>query len=154
MSKKKKENKQPSKLKRAKKTASIAAVAMALGGIIGVTVGLLKAPKKGKELKDDLMRDSEKLWKQLKMTKKQIDTMVENTLGEVSPETLRVFTKAKSEILTRVTKYKGEMTKKRFEEIVDKAVKKATRSKKMQPKLKKLAKEFKGMWKSISDKLS
>ncbi len=154
MTKNKKEKKQPSAVSRAKKSASIATVALALGGIIGVTVGLLKAPKKGKELQDDLMRESHKLWKQLKITKKQADAMIEKTLGEVSPETLRIFTKAKADILARVSKYKGEMTKKRFEEIVDSAVKKATRSKKMQPKLNKLSKEFKGMWKSISEKLS
>lgn len=151
--KKDKKQKQPSALKRAKTTASVATVAMALGGLIGVAIGLLNAPKKGKELKDDLMKDAEKLWKHLNLTKKQVEKMIEKTLGEVSPETLRVFSKAKSDILARVAKYKGEMTKKRFEEIVDAAVKRSTRSKKLQPKLKKLAKEFKGMWGSLSKKL-
>jgi hypothetical protein len=74
-------------------------------------------------------------------------------LGEVSPQTLKMFTKAKSDILARVAKYKDTLTKKQYEEIVDAAIKRASRSKKMQKPLKKLGKEFKKMWKDISKKI-
>lgn len=145
--------KKRSAFKRAKRTASLATVALALGGVIGVAIGLLKAPKKGAELKDDLSREAERIWKKLKITKKQVDATVKKTLGEVSPETLRVYAKAKSEILTRVAKYKDGITKKHYEEIVDSVVKRVTKSKRLKPGLKKLSKEFKGMWKNISSKL-
>jgi gas vesicle protein len=146
-----KKTKKPSTFKRAKKTASIATVAMALGGIIGVTVGLLKAPKKGSEFKDEVTKEGQKLWKQLKITKKQAEEMVEKTFGEVSPEAMRMFTKAKSEVLARVAKSKKTLNKKEYEKIVDTVMKQVSKSKKLQPKLKKLGKELKGMWKNLSD---
>lgn len=145
--------KKKSALKRAKRTASLATVAMALGGVIGVAIGLLHAPKKGAELKDDLSREADRIWKKLKVTKKQVEATVEKTLGNVSPETLKVYAKAKSQILARVAKAKDGITKKNYEEIVDSVVKRVSKSKKLQPGLKKLSKEFKGMWKNISSKL-
>lgn len=145
----KKQKKKKSALSRAKRTASIATIAMALGGVVGVAVGLLKAPKKGEEFKDDLTKEAQKLWKQLKITKKQADQMIEKTLGEVSPETLKMFTKAKSEILARVAKSKDSLSKKQYDDIVDGVMKRLTKSKKFQPKVKKLGKELKGLWKDL-----
>ena len=146
-----KKTKKTSPLKRAKKTATVATVAMAVGGVIGVAVGLLKAPKKGSEFQDEVTKEAQKLWKQLKITKKQAEEMVEKTFGEVSPEAMRLFTKAKSEVLARVAKSKKKLSKKDYDKIVDTVMRQVSKSKKLQPKLKKLGKELKGMWKNLSD---
>lgn len=146
----KKTKKAPSTFQRAKRTAKLTTSALVLGGIIGAAVGLLSAPKKGKELRDDLQRESEKIWKQLKITKKEVERVVNKSFGEVSPETLQLYTKAKSDIIARVAKYKDKLTKAQYDQIVNSAIKRVSKSKKLQKPLKTLNKEFKAKWKDIS----
>ncbi len=151
MSKNKKTKKKPSALSRAKKTATIATVALSLGAVIGAVAGLLSAPKKGSELRSDLEKEGERLFKKLKKSKKEIEAIVEKHFGEVTPEALKLYSKSKAEILTRVAKYKDSMTKKKYDEIVDSVMKRVSKSKKMQKPLQKLGKEFKTTWKDLKN---
>lgn len=145
-----KKKKQPSRFKKARKATKLATTALVLGGIIGAAIGLLAAPKKGKELRDDLERESERLWKQLKMKKKDVEKIVEKAFGEVDPKYMAMYAKAKSEILARVAKNKDGLSRKRYDEIVDSVMKRVSRSKQMKGPLAKLGKEFKKTWKDIS----
>lgn len=140
-------------LHRAKKTVKLTGGALALGAIIGVAVGLLNAPKAGKELKTDLEREGHKLWKKLGHSKKDVEKVVKKVFGEVSPVTLKIYSKAKSEILMQVAKHKEGMNKERYEAIVKAVTKKATLSKKHKKDLKKLEAEFKKTWKDLKNKL-
>lgn len=149
----KKKDKKPSRFKSVKRTAKVATASVALGAIIGATIGLLNAPKKGSELRDELTKDGEKLWRQLKITKKQIDPMVKSVFGEVSPETLKIWAKAKADILARVVKEGANLTQEKYNRIVDSAVKRATKSVKWEKKKKKLSAQFKGMFKDIKRKM-
>ena len=153
MSTKKKQKMKPSAMSRAKKTATIATVALSLGAVIGAVAGLLSAPKKGSELKSDLEKEGERLLKKMKESKKDIERVVEKHFGEVSPQALKLYTKSKAEILARVAKYKDSMTKAKYEEIVDSVMKKVSKSKKMQKPLQKLGKEFKTTWKDLKKHL-
>lgn len=151
MSKKKKPKKKSTAVSRAKNTAKVATVALSLGAVIGAVAGLLSAPKKGSELKSDLEREGEKLLKKMKQSKKEMEAVVEKHFGEVSPQTMKLYTKSKAEILARVAKYKDGMTKGQYDKIVDSVMKKVSKSKKMQKPLQNLGKEFKKTWKELKE---
>jgi len=146
-----KKKKKTGPLHRAKKTVKLTTVALSLGAVIGAAIGLLNAPKPGKELRSDLEREGQKLWKKLNRSKKQVDAIVKKVFGEVTPETLKMYSKAKSEILARVAKYKNNMSKERYHKIVDSVVKRTTKSKKHKKNLKKLSAEFKKTWNQLKD---
>jgi len=149
----KKQNKAPSAFKRAKHAATLASVSLAVGAAIGATIGLLSAPKRGKELQSDLEREAQKLWKHLKMSKGDVERIIEQVFGEVTPETKRMYAKAKSELLTRVAKLGGKINRARYDELVDATVARVSKNKTYQKSLTKLKKEFKRMWKDLSAQL-
>jgi gas vesicle protein len=130
-------------------TIKVATVALGLGAVIGAVAGLLNAPKRGSELKEDLEREAELIFKKLKISKKQIKKVVKENLGEVSPQTMQYYVKAKSEILARVAKYKDKLTQSQYNIIVDGVMKKISKSKGMQKPLTRLGKEFKKSFKDI-----
>ena len=141
--------KQRSIFKRVKRTAKLTTTALVIGGLIGTTIGLLTAPKKGKELRGDLEREGERLWKKLQMTKKDVEKIVHKVFDEVTPETLRIYTKAKSEVLARVAKNKDLINKQRYDQIVNSVVNRVSKSKRIKKNLPALKKELKNTWKEI-----
>ena len=148
---KKKQTSRSSPYQRAKKTVKLTTAALSIGALIGAAIGLLSAPKSGKEFRTDLEREGGRLWKQLKKSKKEINAIVKKAFGEVSPETLELYTKAKSEVLARVAKYKDTLTKKQYDEIVDSVMKRLSKSKKYRKSLVILTKEFKRTWKELKE---
>lgn len=140
-----------SRYRSTKRTVKVAAAAAVFGAAIGATLGMLNAPKKGKEITKDLEREAKLLWSKMNKSKKEINTLIEKTFGELSPETIAMYAKAKTQIMARVIKYRSELNKKKYDQIVDSVMKNLTKSKTRQKQLVQLKKEFKKTWRDLKD---
>lgn len=136
-----------------KNTAKIASIALVIGAGIGATIGLLKAPKKGQELQEDLEKQGKILWKKLQLTKNDIEKIMKDHFGEVTPQVKNIYAKTKAEILARVIKQKKNLNKTKYNQIVDTVIKQVSKSKKMKKPLQSLGKEFKKSYVEIKKAL-
>lgn len=144
-----KKKKQRSRLQGAKTTIKVATLAGALGIAIGAVVGLLNAPKSGKELQDDLDKEVRRLMKLMHESRADMRAAAKKIFGEATPEALALYAKAKSEVLARVAKAGGQLSQTKYNAIVDQVIKKVGTRKKLAKEYSKLSKNLKRRWKDI-----
>ena len=122
------------------------AVAMALGA----TLGVLFAPKEGKETQKDLMGKAQELAKNFKKNRVEIQESIQKVFGEVTKELEENYLELEGNILARMDelKDKAELTKQKYEEIVQDTVEQFSKGKKWSGKnIQALIKELQKDWK-------
>lgn len=123
-------------------------LAVAMG--IGATLGILFAPKEGTETQKDLMQKGKELAKNFKKTRKEIQETLQSTFGEVSEMLEKSYLELQGNILAQVDdiKDKAELTREKYDEIVENAVKQFSKGKKWTEKnINALTKELQKDWK-------
>ena len=119
---------------------------------VGVAAGLLNAPKKGTELKKDLKAKMDKTVNKFNKVKKEIAPKFRNALGNVSEEVGQLYEELKEDISKACIDAKENLTKEKFDEIVNKIVKTHKKKKdKYATRLDKIGNEFKESWEELKE---
>lgn len=132
-------------------------MAMALAALAGAVAGVLLAPKKGTETREQLKKKADELTKKYKESKSQIETRAKKVFKDASHESVGIYMRARGIIIAEIHKAnkKGGLDKKSFMSLVDKVVNQLKREKKVAvPVAKALADELKRDWTVISKNFS
>lgn len=124
-------------------------VAMGLAAVAGAIAGVLLAPKKGKETRDDIKKKADQISKAVKETRAQTEARTKKVFKEATHDTIGIYMRAKGMILGEVEKIKDQkqIGKTDFDRIVTKVVDQVKKEKKVAvPTAKKLATELKRDW--------
>lgn len=120
---------------------------------IGAAMGLMFAPKSGEEMRKDTADKAMEIAKKFKKTRAEVTAMVEAIFGEVSEELEKNYIEIRGNILAMIDdiKEKGELTRKNYDEAVDKTVRQFSKGKKWSKEtVNKLKKSLDDEWKDIS----
>jgi gas vesicle protein len=102
------------------------ALGAAVAGIIGAGLGLLFAPKSGKETRQDIADSAHKAAKRFKKTRAQVEATLTEIFGEVTDTIREEYLDLKGHVLALVheaeEKGKGVISKAKYEQIVDQAI--------------------------------
>lgn len=129
-----------------------AALGMAVAAAIGATLGLIFAPKSGKELRKDLTKQAKQAAKKFKKTRAQVQEIVYSTFGQVNAELEQGYIELRSQILSMIEQLgsKAKLTQKKYDAMVEDVVDLYAKGKKWKDEaVKKLLKDLKAEWKQI-----
>jgi gas vesicle protein len=129
-----------------------AALGMAVAAAIGATLGLIFAPKSGKELRKDLTKQAKQAAKKFKKTRAQVQEIVYSTFGQVNAELEQGYIELRAQILSMIEQLgsKAKLTQKKYDAMVEDVVDLYAKGKKWTDEaVKKLLKDLKAEWKHI-----
>lgn len=99
--------------------------ALLIGLALGAVAGLLAAPKKGKELRGDIVDKLKDLASSLDEGKGELAVKLKRIFGVVSKETAETYGRIKGEVIAALSTTADELKPGEYEAIVDKMIKKA-----------------------------
>jgi gas vesicle protein len=121
-----------------------------IGIAIGYFVGLLKAPQTGEKFQKELKEKLDKFFKNLKAKKRLYEPKVKEFVSGMSSKTVGLYEQVKEQIIEKSTIAKKNLTKQRFEKIVDDVINDLKKKHvKYAWKLDEIGHEFKKSWDEI-----
>lgn len=122
-----------------------------LGGVLGAVVGLLFAPREGKQTRKEATKKIFQLKKWLK--EKKVERRVVKFWGKATKEGKEIYLLAKERVIIGLSELKGaleKIDKSKYVEVVERAIEDLKQGKKVpHERLEKLKKIFLGDWKKI-----
>lgn len=124
--------KKASKFDKNKQNHNVPLLSFALSAAIGGALGLLFAPKKGQEMREDVLKEAKSLARHFGENRAEIQHKLEKIFGEVNEDLEKTYIEIKANILASIKGFKGnlELTDDKYEKLVEETVKKFAKGKK------------------------
>lgn len=127
---------------------------VAVAAAIGATLGLVLAPKSGKQLRKDIVKKATTLAKRFGKTRDQVQEIVYSTFGKVNNELEQNYIEIRAQVLAMIEQLgtKSKLTQKKYHAIVEEAVASYAKAKKWTASvIKKLIEDLKLEWETIKE---
>ncbi len=128
------------------------ALGFAVAAAVGAALGLMYAPKPGKELRKDLSKQALSLAKKFKKTRAQVQEIVYDTFGKVTDELEKDYIEVRAHVLAAMEQLDqgAKLTQKKYKEIVKQAVKMYAKGRKWtEATMRKLTKNLEKDWEEL-----
>jgi len=128
------------------------ALTFAVAAAVGAALGLMYAPKPGKELRKDLSKQATALAKKFKKTRAQVQEIVYDTFGKVTDELEKDYIEVRAHVLAAMEQMDKttKLTQKKYNDIVKKAVKLYAKGRKWtEAAIQKLTKNLEKDWEEL-----
>lgn len=128
---------------------------LAVAGAIAAGLGLFLRTEKGEEVKEEVTHRAKQIAKRFNKTREELQETVREAFGEVSDELESKYLEIQGILMAEADEMKDDLTKDRYEEMVDKAVKKyAKASDWSERSIESLTRALKHDWKAVKEDLS
>lgn len=131
-----------------------ALLGVAVAAAIGAALGLVLAPKSGKQLRKDIAKQATTLAKKFGKTRNQVQEIVYSTFGKVNNELEQNYIEIRAQVLAMIEQLgaKSKLTQKKYHAIVEEAVASYAKAKKWTAAVvKKLVEDLKLEWETIKE---
>lgn len=132
-------------------------LALALAGAIGATIGLLFAPKRGEEMRGDIMHRAQDLAVKFRKSREDIQDALRNIFGEVSEELERDYIQLRAMIMAQIDELQegSDLTKDRYSDLVSRAVKTFSKGKSWtKDTIQSLKQHFEDEWDDVRSRMA
>ncbi len=129
-----------------------ALLGVAVAAAVGAALGLVLAPKSGKQLRKDLVKKANTLAKKFDKTRNQVQEIVYSTFGKVNTELEQNYIEIRAQVLAMIEQLgsKAKLTQKKYHAIVEEAVDMYAKGKKWSKEIvEKLLADLKAEWENI-----
>lgn len=131
-----------------------ALLGVAVAAAIGAALGLVLAPKSGKQLRKDIAKQATTLAKKFGKTRDQVQEIVYSTFGKVNNELEQNYIEIRAQVLAMIEQLgaKSKLTQKKYHAIVEEAVAFYAKGKKWtEAVVTKLISDLKAEWEAIKE---
>lgn len=131
-----------------------ALLGVAVAAAIGAALGLVLAPKSGKQLRKDIAKQATTLAKKFGKTRDQVQEIVYSTFGKVNNELEQNYIEIRAQVLAMIEQLgaKSKLTQKKYHAIVEEAVAFYAKGKKWtESVVTKLISDLKAEWEAIKE---